>query len=351
MSDHPVRAHKRITLPLKQARVQRWAVVALLITLLLLAPLYLNQSPYRMSVVTGAFFYAILASSWALLAGVAGQFSFAHMALAAIGAYSAGLLGRDLGTSPLIGIIAGTLAAGFVGLIIGLLCLRLRAAYLALFTIAFSEIVRIILLTEFQYTEGTNGLQLAPLYEGITPLAEYYVTLGLLLASMAVMYWISSSRFGLFLRAMREDQEAASAMGVNVVRYKVLIFVVTSLIVGLAGAVFYHQVGIITPNTMEILQMSLIIAMAVIGGMESLLGAALGAFLARISLELLREINILGLHIELGAWRYAAFGLLLMFTLRFAQNGLLYPIIDRLFMRREREETVAARTQAAEVEP
>ena len=67
-------------------------------------------------------------------------------------------------------------------------------------------------------------------------------------------------------------------------------------------------------------------------------------------LEMLREINILGMHIELGAWRYAAFGLLLMFTLRFAQNGLLYPIIDRLFLQRAREETVAKRVQAAEVE-
>jgi branched-chain amino acid transport system permease protein len=303
-----------------------------------------------MLVVTGAFFYAILASSWALLAGVAGQFSFAHMALTGLGAYTAGLLGRDLGTSPLTGIIAGTLLAAVVGLVIGLLCLRLRAAYLALFTIAFSEIFRIALLTEFQYTEGSNGLQLAPLYEGVTPLVEYYITLGLLLGTMALMYWLAGSRFGLFVRAMREDEEAASAMGVNVVRYKVLIFVITSMIVGLAGSVFYHQVGIITPNTMEILQMSLVIAMAVIGGMESLLGAAIGAFLSRIVLEMLREINILGLHIEFGAWRYAAFGLLLMFTLRFAQNGLLYPIIDWLFLRRAREETVAKRKQVAEVE-
>ena len=167
--------------------------------------------------------------------------------------------------------------------------------------------------------------------------------LGLLLAGMALMYWLAGSRFGLFVRSMREDEEAASAMGVNVVRYKVLIFVITSLIIGLAGAVFYHIVGIVTPNTMEILQMSLVIAMAVIGGMESLLGAAFGAFLSRVGLELLREINVFGLHIELGAWRYAAFGLLLMFTLRFAQNGLIHPIIDRLFMQRAREATVAKR--------
>jgi branched-chain amino acid transport system permease protein len=174
--------------------------------------------------------------------------------------------------------------------------------------------------------------------------------LALLLGAMALMYWLVGSRIGLFLRSLREDQEAASAMGVNVVRYKVLIFVVTSLIIGLAGATFYHQIGIVTPNTMEILQMSLVIAMAVIGGMESLLGAAIGAFFSRLSLELLREISVFGFTIELGAWRYAAFGLLLLFTLRFAQNGLLYPIIDRLFMRGAREDTVAKRALATEEE-
>ena len=321
----------------------QWTAVSALVALLIAAPLYLNRLPYQMAIITGAFFYAILASSWSLLAGTAGQFSFAHMALMAIGAYTSGLLGRDLGTSPLTGIIAGTLLAGGIGLIIGLLCLRLRGAYLALFTIAFSEILRIILLTEFQYTEGSNGLELAPLYAGITARGEYYITLGLLLGVLAFMYWLSNSRFGLFIRAMREDEEAAAAMGVNVVRYKVLIFVITSMIVGLAGGVFYHQVGIITPNTMELLQMSLIVAMAVIGGMESLFGAAVGAIVSRLALELLRGINILGFHVELGAWRYAAFGLVLVFTLRFAQNGLLYPIVERLFLRRARQATIAKR--------
>ena len=326
----------------------RWIAIFLLVAILGLAPLYLRESPYQMAVITGAFFYAILASSWALLAGIAGQFSFAHMAFVGIGAYTAGLLGRDLGASPLIGIITGSLLAGLVGLFIGLLCLRLRAAYLALFTIAFSEILRIILLTEFRYTEGSNGLQLTKLWDEITGTEEYYVMLVLLLAAMGLMYWLASSRFGLFLRAMREDQEASSAMGVNVVRYKVLIFVITSLIVGLTGSVFYHQVGIITPNTLEILQMSMVIAMAVIGGMESLFGAAVGAFFSRIGLELLREINIFGLHIEFGAWRFAAFGILLVLTLRFAQNGLIYPVIDWLILRQARRETIAKRQLPAE---
>jgi branched-chain amino acid transport system permease protein len=326
----------------------RWIAGGVMIALLAVLPRVLT--PYWVIVVTGAFFYAIMASSWSLLAGIAGQFSFAHMAFAGIGAYTAGLLARDLGASPLVGILAGAILAGLIGLIIGLLCLRLRAAYLALFTIAFSELFRIVLLTEFQFTEGSNGLQLGKLWEAVTGVGEYYVMLGLLLVAMALMYWLAGSRIGLFLRSLREDQEAASAMGVNVVRYKVLIFVITSLIAGLAGAMFYHVIGIITPNTMEILQMSLVIAMAVIGGIESLLGAAIGAFLTRIGLEVLREINIFGLQIELGAWRYAAFGLLLMFTLRFAQNGLIYPIIDRLFLRRAREETVSKRVEATEGE-
>ena len=327
---------------------RQWAIGCVLLILLMSAPLYLNRFPYQMAVITGAFFYAILASSWSLLAGTAGQFSFAHMALMAIGAYTSGFLGRDLGTSPLTGIILGTLLAGCTGLVIGLLCLRLRGAYLALFTIAFSEILRIILLTEFQYTDGSNGLELAPLYAGITARAEYYITLGLLLGALAFMYWLTNSRFGLFIRAMREDEDAAAAMGVNVVRYKVLIFVITSMIVGLAGGVFYHQVGIITPNTMELLQMSLIVAMAVIGGMESLLGAAVGAIVSRLALELLRGINILGFHVELGAWRYAAFGLVLVFTLRFAQNGLLFPIVERLFPRRRGVATIKKQTNNGE---
>lgn len=330
---------------------RRWVGFGVLIVLLALAPLYLNQFPYQMAVITGAFFYAILASSWALLAGTAGQFSFAHMALMAVGAYTSGFLGRDLGTTPLEGILIGTLMAGFVGLVIGLLCLRLRSAYLALFTIAFSEILRIALLTEFQFTEGSNGLKMAPLYPGITALSEYYLTFGLLVTAMILMYWLSGSRIGLFMRAMREDDEAAAAMGVNVVRYKVMIFVITSMIVGLAGGVFYHQVGIITPNIIELLQMSLVISMAVIGGMESLLGAALGAFFSRIALELLREINIFGLHVQLGTWRYAAFGLLLVFTLRFAKNGLFYPVIQRVFLSQLHAEVHTGKEGGKEVSP
>ena len=276
-----------------------------------------------------------------------------------IGAYVAGLIARDglmfatLGIaitpqsiSSVGAILIGTVVAGLVGLVIGWLLLRLRSAYLALFTIAFSELFRIAMLTEYDYTGGSNGLSLRPLLQvadvNTARQIEYYLMFGLLIVCLLLMYRVAQSPIGMFLRAMREDEDAASALGVNVVRYKILVFVFTSMIVGLAGAVFYSDVGSerIIPEQLEVLQMSLIIAYAVIGGMESLLGAAAGAFISRYMLEAMRQVVItlpFGLTTadgsdafvwETGAWRFALFGLVMVLTLRYMRNGLLYPIFN-----------------------
>jgi len=355
-----------------------YLLVGLLFLYFITFPIMPGQSNYTKSIFISGFFYAILAASWALLAGIAGQFSFGHMAFMGIGAYTAGLLGQygfqiawlniavePDAISPVMAIIVGTIMAGFVGLIVGALCLRLRAAYLALFTIAFSELLRIVLLTEFDVTGGNNGLSLRRLFDlgsiEATRNANYYVMFIFLIISMVLMYMLANSRVGLFLRAMREDDEAASALGVDIVRYKVFVFVFTSMIVGLAGGVYYHNVGAerITPEVLEVLQMALVIAYAVIGGMESLWGAAAGAFIARYLLEAMREIPLpLGLTMpdgstsfEPGAWRFALFGLILMLTLRFARNGLLFPVLE-WFANKDaaQQETVAKRNISTEAE-
>jgi branched-chain amino acid transport system permease protein len=288
----------------------------------LLLPLVIQT--YWLHVLIVAYFYAVLASSWALLAGYGGQFSFGHMAFMAIGAYASGLATIHLNVPIVVGMLVGTAAAALAGWAIGALTLRFKAAYLALFTIAFSEILRTIIRAEPQITRGDRGLKVDALFGGsLTRIPEYYVMLGILVASLAFMYWLAQSRVGLFLRAIREDEEAAAARGIDVVRYKVLIFVITSLIAGLAGTIFAHYITIITPNVMVISQMGLVIAMAIIGGVESLIAAAIGAILIQISLELLREF---------GAWRLVIFGGLLMITLRFARNGILPPILQRVFM-------------------
>lgn len=291
------------------------------LVLILILPLFVQS--YWLHVLITAYFYAILASSWALLAGYGGQFSFAHMAFMAIGAYVGGLVSVNLDVPLFVSILIGTLAAGLAGLIIGALTLRFKAAYLALFTIAFSEILRTILRAEAQITRGDRGLKLAPLFpDSISRVPDYYVLAGLLIVCLVFMYWLVQSRVGLFLRAIREDEVAAAARGVDVVRYKVLVFVLTSMIAGIAGAVFANYVTIITPNIMVLPQMGLVIAMAIIGGVESLIAAAIGAILIQISLELLREF---------GAWRMVIFGALLIVTLRFASSGLLTTIFNRVF--------------------
>lgn len=306
---------KRFPFPLE------WVLAGVLLLVALLVPLFFET--YWLHVIIIAYFYALLASSWALLAGYAGQFSFGHMAFMAIGAYTTGLLARYFNTSPLIGIVLGTLMAGLWGLAIGALVLRFKAAYLALFTIAFSEILRMILNGESDITRGDQGLSIAPLFgeEIISRVPYYYTMLAVLVVCMVLMYWLANSRVGLFLRAIREDEEAAAARGVDVVRYKVLTFVITSMIAGLAGGFFAHYITLITPNIMIIPQMGLVIAMAIVGGVESLMAAAMGGIIIQVSLELLREF---------GAWRLVIFGALLVLTLRFARDGLVAPLIQRL---------------------
>lgn len=334
-----------------------YILLGLLVLYFLWFPQDSSQSNYAKSVFIFGFFYAILSSSWALLAGISGQFSFGHMAFMGIGAYTTGLIARDgiafldgASFSTFDAILLGTLVAGLVGLVIGWLLLRLRSSYLALFTIAFSELFRIVMLTEYDYTGGSNGLSLRPLVvmsDGdAARKVEYYIMFALLVFSLALMYWISNSRIGLFLRAMREDEEAASSLGVNVIFYKIIIFVITSMIVGLAGAIFFSNVGSerIIPEQLEILSMSLVIAYAVVGGMESLLGSAAGAFISLYVLEFMREIPIpftlefsdeTGFSFLLepssfapGFWRYAIFGIVMVLTLRYMRNGLLYPILQ-----------------------
>jgi branched-chain amino acid transport system permease protein len=362
---------------------------------------------YLMHVLITAFFYAILASSWSMLAGYAGQFSFGHMAFMGIGAYGTALFcqyfyltAEPTGTCTefpvfgswfvivnaigvtsttlqqdclsaamtawdgrvevtrmpvLLGIVLGTLAGALAGLLVGLLVLRLRAAYLALFTLGFSEIVKAVISAEIEITRGQAGLELPALFPGgVTVLGRsfgetdkippYYAMLGLLLLCLAILAWLARSRFGLFVRALREDPDAAAALGVNTTRYKVLVFTITTAMAAAAGAVQAHYVQIVTPNLLFLLQMSLVVAMAVIGGVENFVAAAIGAIALQILLELLRtSFTIGGIEVDMTVWRLVFFGVLLMITLRFFRNGLIAPVIARFRRAGMAEETVAKR--------
>jgi len=213
-----------------------------------------------------------------------------------------------------IGMAAGVVACAVVGAGIGYTCLRMRGPYLALFTVAFSEVLRIVIVSENELTGGSGGLEVTPLFHTRSDAPYYYLGLLLLGVSLGLMVWLERSRWGLFFRAIRENEDAAAAAGVRVLRFRVLVFAITSSFAGLAGGFFGHYIGILTPDIGSVDQMGLVVAMAVIGGAESLYAATVGALLCEALVEALRSYE---------QWRLVIFGGLLLLTIRFARNGLL----------------------------
>jgi branched-chain amino acid transport system permease protein len=270
--------------------------------------------PYWLTVGILAIFYAIVTASWTLLVGYAGQFSFGHMAFVSLGAYASALFVQGVGLPIPLAMLAGMALAAVLGGAIGYVCLRIRGPYLAIFTMAFSEVLRIVLLTENEVTGGASGLQVAPLFHGRSDAPYYYLALGLLVVSLGIMWVMAASRWGLFFRAIRENEQAAAAAGVRVVRFRILAFAVASSFAGLAGAFYGIYIGMLTPDIGSVDQMGLVVAMAVIGGSESLVAAVIGALSVEALVEALRAY---------GQWRLVLFGALLLLTMRFARNGLL----------------------------
>lgn len=290
-----------------------YVVAALALFALVYAP---QLTSYWMHVAIIAMFWAILASSWSLLAGYAGLFSLGHMAFASVGGYTSALLVLWSGMPIPLGMAAGVVLCCVLGSLIGWVCLRMSGPYLAIFTLGFSEIVRITFSTEDQVTAGMAGLHTPPLFESLTRLPYFYTAFGLLAVSLAVMGLLVHSRLGLFLRAIREDEQAAAACGVSVARFRILAFAVASGFAGLAGGFYGHYIGVLTPSLGALDLMAIVVVMTVLGGMESLPTAVGGAVLVEFLLEVLRGY---------GQWRLVLFGVLLLLTMRFARNGLLTP--------------------------
>src|SRR4029077_5891535 len=155
-----------------------------------------------------AMYYGILSASWSLLAGSVGLFSLSHMAFAAIGAYTSALLIKWYGIPIPLGMAAGVAMCCTLGGLIGWVCLRMSGPYLAIFTLGFSEIVRITIATEDDVTAGMAGLHTAPLCQSATRLPYFYAAFALLAVSLLLMGLLVRSRWGLFLRAIREDEQA-----------------------------------------------------------------------------------------------------------------------------------------------
>lgn len=211
----------------------------------------------------------------------------------------------------------GGAAAAVLGRFLGLMCLRLRGPYLALMTLGFSEILRLMAQVEYNVTRGSLGLQVPYLYggNGETHTAGYYTLLGLTLVTLVVLYRLVHSEAGLYLKAIREDEDAAAVMGVDVVRWKVDAFVISSLFAGLAGGLYAHLfVRVVAPQMLLLSEMGLILAMAIVGGLGTLSGPVIGAVSLVLLQEEMRDISPQA-HLLL-------FAVLIIVVMKFFRQGL-----------------------------
>jgi len=291
------------------ARRIAWSVLAFAA----LSWLPLAVTEYHTHVFIISLYYVILAASWNLLAGYAGQFSLAHHTFAGIGAYTSALLSLYFGVPILLGIGAGVVAAAIVGYGLGTLCLRMRAIYLALATWAFAESIRLLVTVEYPITRGDLGLKTALLFGTAQPTPYYYLFLGLTLASLLVIWQILHSRVGAYLRAIRDDEEAASVMGLDTFKWKRAAFVISAAFAAVAGGFQGHYIGLLSPTPMKFNEMAVIIIMVIAGGFRTFSGPILGA----VFIEIVSE--------ELRAWgeiRMVLFAILVIVVVRAYPSGL-----------------------------
>jgi branched-chain amino acid transport system permease protein len=245
-------------------------------------------SEYHTHVLATAAYYVILAVGWNLLAGYTGQFSLAHHTFAGVGGYTSALLVLYAKVPVLVGIAAGVIAAALIGWGLGTLCLRMRAIYLALTTWAFAESIRLLITVEYPITRGDLGLATRLLFSTPRATPYYYLFVALALVAVLVAWQIIHSRMGVYMRAIRDDEEAAAVMGVDTFKWKRLVFAFSAVFAAVAGGFQAHYLGLLSPTPMKFNEMAIIVVMVIVGGLRTFSGPILGAIFIEVASELLR---------------------------------------------------------------
>ena len=261
----------------------------LFLLLLIAIVLPFSLTDYWIHSLTITFYYVIMATTWNLLGGYTGQFSLSHHTFAVIGSYTSALLMNHAGVPLWMGMTSSWIFNAFISALLGILCMRMRGIYLALTTWAFAEIVRTYIRMDFEFTGGDRGLKTALFFKTMNPLPYYYLFLAFAVITIIVIAIIMRSRIGYYLRAIRNDEVAAQAMGVNLVRWKVFAFMVASVFASVAGTLYGHFTGLISPVSGDFYEMALIIIFVVIGGMRSQAGPVVGAISIRYLAEILKK--------------------------------------------------------------
>ncbi|MGO9379260.1 MAG: branched-chain amino acid ABC transporter permease [Dissulfurispiraceae bacterium] len=262
----------------------RQIIAGFAILLLLLVFPFIVREPFHVHVMILVFMFAMLGVAWNIMGGYAGMFSFGQAAFFGIGAYTSSYLLIAHDVNPWIGLVAGGCAAAVVAAAIGFPCSNLRGHYFAIASIAFAEIVRIV-FNNWQMVGAAEGLSLPMQNESFanflfnsSKLPYYYIMLAFLLGSLAVCYFIATSKMGYYFRAIKESHKIAEVMGVNVVLYRLMAIMISAFLSAMAGTFYAQYILYIDPGSVMLLATSIqIVLISMLGGAGSIMGPVLGA--------------------------------------------------------------------------
>ena len=269
--------------------------VSVLAATALILPL-LVSSAFAIDIFIRILLFALVGVAWNLVGGYAKQLSLGHAAYFGLGAYTSTILLIHYGVSPWIGMLAGGIVAMLASLPIGALCFRLRGPYFAIATIATAQVLMLLFLKFRDFAWGAEGTTIpnfgdAPLmmqFDGKAP--YYYIVLALLALGLAVTYWIEHSWMGYYLVAVGEDEDAAEAIGVDALRIKRNIYLVSAFLTALAGTFYVQYIYFIDPNTAFSFNVSVEAALvSIIGGIGTLWGPVVGTVLLEATSALLQS--------------------------------------------------------------
>ncbi len=300
-------------------RTQGLLPLMIALAALIAYPFVFGETYFR-HVVILAFVFAIVATSWDLSLGFGGLFNFAHVALFAVGIYTYAILAKTLGFSPWLSIVAGGGTAAFVALLIALPVLRLDGIYVILVTIALSQLLYLIVISSSDVTGGTSGMVTLPtLTIGDYRLSRngrigyYYVGLALLVANLAFLYWVTRSRLGRSIVALRDNKYYAIARGISEERTRAMTLMASAVFTGMAGAFYASYLRVASPDAFGIGFLTLLLSILLVGGAGTIWGPVMAAFAISVASEWLSGF---------GAWQNILIALAIILIVVFYPGGL-----------------------------
>ncbi len=293
-------------------------LLLLIVVLSLIAPLMIRNE-YHVEIFIQMCIFIIVALGLNLLTGYTGQLSIGHAAFCAIGGYLSGWLSIHLHFHFLAAFVLSSIVTGVFGSLIGFAVLTTRGPYLAMITIGLGEIIRLLIVNTPSLTGGPMGMTRIPVpgffsFQFSTTRSKAYLAIGAIYLSIFIIRRIMGSKVGRAFLAIRENEDAAAAMGINTHLYKTLSFGVSTLIAGMAGSLYAHIYTVLSPEVFNLDLSVQFLAMVVLGGMGTLAGPIIGSIFLVILPEALRGLQ---------KYQMLIYGVMLMLCMSFIPYGLM----------------------------